>query len=225
MTPWILVSARDARDSPGLDAAAYNHRVHGLADVVSSAVERGFAGSQWLRKQLPARSFLAIELNLDGGRATRVERLKHRTYPDARELRYKLWVPGAWFSTPGDGLLGIRLLRAVLATVAVVGAERELGPPQLRAAATDPGRPEMRDLFSPPSSEASRFTEAARRLTELVDRADPEQLILSGVEPVTERTQQGRQAVVGRLGAVEDDIVIPVAETERVRVWTLRRIG
>lgn len=51
MTYWISVSARDARDGPGVDAAAYKARVHDLVIVLNDILQRAFAGVRWLRRK------------------------------------------------------------------------------------------------------------------------------------------------------------------------------
>lgn len=226
MTFWIVVGARVGRQGPGVDAAAFEARAHDLVGLVSVALGRAFDGERWLRRQFPSRTSLNIELNACPEGEIRVERLKNRNYDGVKELRYRLWVPGAWFGVPGDGLLGVRLFRAVLALLTAVGAERELGgPPLLRSATADPGRPGFTDLFSPRGASVSRFAPVARRLTELAEETDPDQLVLAGFEGVPEPVRRTRELVSRDLGVTEEDHLISTGKAEGVRVWKLRRNG
>lgn len=222
MRHWLFISARFPRAGPGIDVAAYEGRVHDLVGMVNIVFGRAFDGARWLGRRFPPRTYLDIAVHVQAESGIRVERLRNRNYEGAKALRYRLWVPAAWFAEPGDGLLGIRLFRAVLALLTTLGVERDLGPPPLRSAAADPGRPEPVDLFSPGGSPPPRFAPIARRLLELTERADPGQLVLAGLESVPEPVRRARAVVTRDLGATEEEVAVALTERERLRVWTLR---
>jgi hypothetical protein len=227
MSFWIFVSSRAARRGSGVDAKRYLN-IHDLASYANTALERGFGpGSTWLKQRFPAKSFVAIYVRAHGDTTVKVEKPRLKSDGggpgDPKEISCSVNLPAVWFDAPGDGLLAVRVFRAVLLALRAVGEHYEIGPPPLRSGRADPGKPELRSLFSPPQVGPSPFRAAAASLQSLADAAEPHQLLLAAREPATRSVRARRNAVVTALGSVQAEHVLPVLDEGDVRVWVIRQ--
>lgn len=223
MKSWLSVSAHDPGRDSGVDVERYSRCVHDLVAYINDAVERSFAGSTWLKQRFPAKSYVRIDVRVNSGETVNVDKLRTKTYGGPKEIICPVSVPAVWFDVPGDGLLAIRLFRAVLLALDSIGECYEIGSPPLRATKADPGKPDLMDPFSPRLAQPSPYGEAACSLQEIADRAEPHQLVLAG-HGLASRFVRARQEAVGQaLGMVEAEHVLPAPGEGGVRVWVIRQ--
>ncbi|MER7471696.1 hypothetical protein [Micromonospora sp. NPDC000018] len=225
MTFWLSVQPRDAPRDLGVDVAGYDARVHNLAAFIEAALQRVVDGARWLRRSFPARSYLRLDVTVHTEAEPSVKHVRTRGQGGAKEIGYLVRVPVAWFDVPGDGLLAVRLFRALLGALEAVGVEQRLGAPPVRAPRSDPGRPELVDLFVPPAARPAGATVTAGRVREAMDRMKPDQLVLAATVPATLAVRRDREVVVRTLGEVVQEFEVRAGGKEGVRVWVVRQGG
>ncbi|MEU7614469.1 hypothetical protein [Micromonospora sp. NPDC049204] len=208
-----------------MDVAGYQDRVHNLAALIEVALQRTVDGGKWLRRSFPARSYLRLDITVHGGPGPSVQHVRTRGHGGAKEIGYLVQVPVAWFDVPGDGLLAIRMIRALLGALTAVGAEQGLGAPPVRSPESDPGRPELVDLFAPPADRPAGAGAAADQVREIIDGIEPDQLVLAATVPATRAVGRDRETVVRALGSVVRETEVRTAGEEGVRIWVIQRDG
>ncbi len=225
MTFWLSVQPRDAPRDLGVNVAGYDNRVHNLAAFVEAGLQRAVDGGKWLRRSFPARSYLRLDVTVHTEAEPSVGHVRTRGQGGAKEVGYLVRLPVGWFDVPGDGLLAIRLFRALLGALATVGVEQGLGAPPVRAARSDPGRPELVDLFVSPADRPAGAVVTADRVREAVDGMGPDELVLAATVPAPPAVRRDRQVVVRALGKVVREFEVRAAGEEGVRIWVVRQGG
>ncbi|MEU1363443.1 hypothetical protein ABZ356_26780 [Micromonospora zamorensis] len=225
MTFWLAVQPRDAPCDLGVDVAGYQASVHSFVSSIEVALQRAVDGATWLRRSFPARSYLRLDLTAHTGAEPSVRHVRTRGQGGAKEIRYLVGLPVAWFAVPGDGLLALRIFRALLGALAAVGVEQGLGTPPVRVPGSYPGRPELVDLFVPPADRHAGAAVTADRVREVIDGMEPDQLVLAATVPATRAVRRDREVVVRALGAVVREFEVRGDGKEGVRIWVVRQDG
>ncbi|BCJ49499.1 hypothetical protein Asp14428_09740 [Actinoplanes sp. NBRC 14428] len=174
--------AGDLALAPAGPTADGYRRMVAVGSDVAGRVSHCLAGPAWLRRRFPARSHVQIHASPAAGPAAAVEYLRTEPGPDGDDGPYGihcgLAIPGAWTVTPGDGLLGLRLLQAVLHALQVVGAHYGIGMPSAVRPQADPG---LGDPFGPPPRPS--YAAANPDPPHLAGSPDPGHLLLAVKEP------------------------------------------
>ncbi|NJP34497.1 hypothetical protein [Micromonospora thermarum] len=116
-------------------------------------------------------------------------------------------------------------LLALLNALTAVGVEQGIGVPPVRAPRSDPGRPELVDLFVPPAARLAGAAVTADRVREAIDGMEPDELVLAATVPAAPAVQRDRQVVVRALGRVVREFEVRAAGEEGVRIWVIRQGG
>jgi hypothetical protein len=222
MSGWLLVNAGFVPRHVDVDVEQYERTAHDLAFHVTDAVERAVAGAAWLKRRFPAGGSVTIELKVSAGDRLEVGKPRTRNYGGPKGIMCRADIPAGWFAESGDGLLGIRFLRAALQVLNIIGTHYDLGPPPIRSARADTGKPALIDLFAPRAIEPPIFREAADSIDRLVAGMSPAELVLGAVEPTNRGIQRKRLAVAQSLGTVESEQAFRAGEEQQVRAWTIR---
>lgn len=223
MSLWLMVQWGLGPGPVDVDVVRYERTAGELAFQAEFAAERAFVGAAWLKRRFPARSHVNIRLKLSAGDRLEVGTPRATKYDGPKEITCRADIPARWFAEPGDALLGIRILRAVLQVLNTIGKHYDLGPPPIRSAKADAGKPALTDLFAPRPIEPPMFQQAADSIDRIVDGMSPTELVLGAVEPASRGIQRKRTAVAESLGVVESEQTFPAGEEQQVRVWTIRQ--
>ncbi|HEX5597306.1 MAG TPA: hypothetical protein VFX61_15010 [Micromonosporaceae bacterium] len=221
MKSWLYVGARDPRRGSGVNGERYSQTVHELVIYINNAVERCFDGPPWLKLRFGGKGYVQIQIWPHPEDVIKLDKIRTKTYNSAAEVICPMHIPASWFDVPGDGLLAIRLFRAVLFALQSIGDRYEIGPPPLRSRTADPGRPELLQLFSPREDQPSPYAAAALLLQQIADRAEPDQLVLAAHEPASQSLRVQQKVVAQSLGTTQAEHILS-SETGggKVRVWT-----
>jgi hypothetical protein len=187
-------------ETTGADSLVVGH--------VQDRVDRAFDGGAWLRQRFgPSRT---VELRMVAtaapvpsvGGTGKTGGHRKRLVADVRVPL--AWFPGTWGVDAGSGLLGFRLMGAVLLGLDAIGAEFGLGPCPLRTPGPRLRREQRLDCTGDDALEA-----AVDRLTAVLP---PGRLLLVAGDEADEDLPWHR-AVAARLDAT------PLADAE-VPAWT-----
>jgi len=222
MPAWLIVEMGGASSRVDVDAARY-HAASSLTFQVEDAVGRMLGGAAWLRRRFGARSLVNIRLTVSAGDRLEIRQPRAEDYDGPTAITCRVDIPAGWLAEPGDGLLGIRFLRATLQALDAIGRHYEIGLPSIRSAKADPGKPALADLFAPQPIEPSIFRQAAESIERLTAGIGPDELVLSAVEPAGRWILRKRLVVAQSLGIVESEHVFQAGEEQQVRAWTIRR--
>lgn len=212
----LVVMARPAR-RPVAGSGPYESAIYDLADEVDAAIGRCVATSAWLKQRFPAGCVVIVQFQPHEGDDLLIEKPRSKNRGGFREIICAVGIPVGWFAAGGHGVPAIRLLRAVLQVLALVGKNFGLGAPALRprAAGRKPAPP---DPFQPPATGPSPYASAGAELDRMVRGAEPGRLILAAAG----RAGAYWARIVKALGTTEAETVLDGAGKEKIRVWTIR---
>jgi len=215
-THQLFVNARSPR-RPVAGSGQYESVIYDLTDKVDTAIGRCVAAAAWLKPTFPAGCVVNVQFQPYEGDELLIEKPRSRNHGGAKEIICSVGVPVRWFAGGGHGVPAIRLLRAVLQVLALVGKNFGLGPPQLRSRAAA-GQSAPIDPFRPPTAAPSPYAAAAAELDRMARAAEPGQFLVA----VPGRAGKVHAKIVSALGAVEAESVLDGAGRKKVRVWTVR---
>jgi hypothetical protein len=188
----------------GVDSLLYMNLV-GVSNQVADRVTRCFAGSAWLRRRFPARSYVQVHLLPRNDASVDVEYLRTHSWSEdgagPQEIQCGLRIPMAWLAEPGAALLGLRVFQAVLHALHAIGNHYGIGTPTAIGPNADRGNPEVSDPFSPPPP-APSYTDINAHLERLTASLKPEQLLLAVKEPTSSTIAGQCRNVSEALGSI-----------------------
>ncbi|MEV6599879.1 hypothetical protein AB0M36_23935 [Actinoplanes sp. NPDC051346] len=221
MTFWLDPYTR-FKSLTGVDPVLYE-RMRSVSTEVAERVTRCFAGSAWLRRRFPARSYVNMRL-LPGSDATvGVELLKTKGGggPNGpKAIRCDLRIPASWLAEPGDGLLGLRLFQAMLHALHAIGEHYVIGMPAAVGPGADRGDPEVWDPFDPPPPPLS-YADINAHLERLAASLSPNHLLLAVKEPTSAAVVRQCREVSEALGTVVDQHTLS-APNAKATAWTIQ---
>lgn len=215
-THQLVVIARPSR-RPVPDSERYESVIYDLTIEVDTAIGRCVAAAAWLKPTFPAGCLVNVQFQPHAGEELLIEKPRSRNRGGPKEIICPVGVPVGWFAEGGHGVPAIRLLRAVLQVLALVGKNFGLGPPQLRSRITG-GKSAPTDPFRPPAAAPSPYAAAGAELDRMARAAEPGQLIVAAPG----RAGKRRSEILGALGADDVESVLDGPGREKVRVWTVR---
>ena len=222
MSFWIASSAPFTAP-PGVDPVRYQRVVTAVASQVEYRVAPCYAGSAWLKRRFPARSYVQVHLLAHNDAAVSVEYLKTKSWTDSdgpQEIRCGLRIPTVWFAEPGDGLIGLRLFQAVLHALNVVGDHYGIGRPRAVNPKPDPDFG-LRDPFLPPPLDTFPYAEINAHLDRLATSIGPDHLVLAVKEPTSTTITDQCRSVHEALGMIVERHTLAAPEAEAT-AWTIQ---
>ena len=206
----------------GVDPDSY-WRMADAGNRVADRVTRCFAGSAWLRRRFPARSYVQVFLLTTDAASAGVEYLTTESGPGGGDgpqgISCGLQIPTAWMAAPGDGLLGLRMFQAVLHALRAIGERYDIGMPSAVGPGADRGEPDVWDPFGPPPRQPS-YADINAHLDRLTRSLRPDQLLLAAKEPVPATVARQCRTVCEALGTVVDQHTLTAPDT-KATAWTI----
>jgi len=220
---WLSISSqiRPPQDID-LDQERYERGVELYAHA-EDRIERAFDGSRWLKGKFPAGSMLQIDTRVSAVETIVVEKTKTKNYGGPKEITCRTLIPAAWFKSPDDGLLAIRILNAVLSVLRHVGDAYGLGgPPPLRSPGRDPQSPPLVNPFIPREMPAALNSPAVTAIENAMDKATPEQFVIAAHQQVPSAISANRERVIEALGAPHQQYAGDLGDGREVKVWLVQ---
>jgi hypothetical protein len=223
MSFWIALSAPFAAPA-GVDPHRYQRVATAVASHVADRVTLCYAGSAWLKRRFPARSYVQVHLLAHNDASVSVHYLKTKSWGDPdgpQEIQCGLRIPTSWFAEAGDGLAGLRLFQATLHAVNAVGDHYDIGRPA--AAAAKPGRGDLSlwDPFRPLEPGPSAYADIDAHLERLAASINPDQLLLAVKEPTSPTVTRQCRSMGAALGAIADQHALTSPKAEAT-AWTIQ---
>jgi hypothetical protein len=204
----------------GVDPDSYWHMLD-VGSRVTDRVTRCFAGSAWLRRRFPARSYVQLFASTTDDASVSVEYFRTESGPDGDDgpqgIYCGLQIPTSWMATAGDGLLGLRMFQAVLHALHAIGKRYDIGMP---AAARPRADREMWDPFGPPPPQPS-YADINGHLQRLAASLRRDQLLLTVKEPASATTARQCRTVCEALGTVVDQHTLTTPDA-KAAAWTIQ---
>jgi hypothetical protein len=215
-THQLFVNARSPR-RPVAGSGQYESVIYDLTVKVDTAIGWCVAVAAWLKPKFPAGCLVNVQLQPYEGDELLIEKPRSRNHGEVKEIICPVGVPVRWFAGGGHGVPAIRLLRAVLQVLDVVGKNFGVGPPQLRSRAPG-GKSAPTDPFRPPAAAPSPYAAAGAELDRMARATEPGQLLVAAPG----QAGKGPAKIVSALGAVDAECVVDGPGRKKVRVWTVR---
>jgi hypothetical protein len=216
-THQLMVIARAPR-RPVAGSGPYESAIYDLTIEVNAAISRCVAAAAWLKPKFSAGCVVLVQFRPYQGDELLIEKPRSKNHGGVKEIICTVGVPVGWFAAGGHGVPAIRILRAVLQTLALVGKNFGIGVPPFRSRAAG-GESAPADPFQTAAAGPSPYAEAGAELDRMARAAEPEQLILAAVD----RAGKRRADIVKALGTAEAETILAGPGKVEVRVWTIRR--
>jgi hypothetical protein len=217
-THQLFVNARSPR-RPVAGSEQYESVIYDVTVKVDTAIGWCVGAAAWLKPRFPAGCLVNVQFQPYEGDELLIEKPRSRNHGGVKEIICPVGVPVRWFAGGGHAVPAIRLLRAVLQVLDVVGKNFGVGPPQLgsrapggKSAPTDPFRPPA------PSPSPSPYAAAGAELDRMARATEPGQILVA----VPGQAGKGQAKMLSALGDVDAESVLDGPGRKKVRVWTVR---
>jgi hypothetical protein len=215
-THQLFVNARPSR-RPVAGSEQYESVIYDLTVKVDTAIGWCVATAAWLKPKFPAGCLVNVQFQPYDGDELLIEKPRSRNHGGVKEIICPVGVPVRWFAGGGHGVPAIRLLRAVLQVLGVVGKNFGVGPPQLRSRAPG-GKSAPTDPFRPPTAAPSPYAAAGAELDRMTRATGPGQLLVA----TPGQASKGPAKILSALGDVDAESVLDGTGRKKVGVWTVR---